>query len=141
MDLSNLALASSAEEGAALHLKHPVTGEPLFCDDGKPMSITVVGMDSDRFRKAERSIANQRLRQAQRRRSSTMSMEDIEKETVRAFAACTLDWSLQMGGKPLPFSTDEAVKLYGNPDYGWIREQLDDFMSDRANFSKASSTT
>jgi len=53
MDLSTLDVAAAAEEGAELHLRHPTTNELLFDGDDKvPVTITLAGADSERFRSA-----------------------------------------------------------------------------------------
>lgn len=49
MDFATIDLSAAAERGADCHLDHPVTGEPLYSDDGQPISIRVLGQDSREF--------------------------------------------------------------------------------------------
>jgi hypothetical protein len=135
MDLASLA---SVDEGSTLELRHPGTGAPLLDDDEKPISITLAGKDSDRYRATQRAISNRLLKQG---RKQTPTVEAMEADAVEVLVACTLEWSgVVIDGEPLKCSAANARKIYTDPRCAWIREQVDAFIDDRANFSKASST-
>ena len=52
-------------------------------------------------------------------------------------AKCTTDWAgIVVEGETLDCTYENAVKLYGR--FAWIMEQVDEFVADRANFTKAS---
>ena len=59
MDLSSLSIRH-AEEGEPLHLRHPVTEEPLIDEDGKPLTITVIGQDAGAYRRARNALIDKR---------------------------------------------------------------------------------
>lgn len=131
MDLNKLDLQPVSDEGADMHLEHPVTGERLFNDDGDAMVIRLIGRDSKRFRAKNAQIANRKMA----KRNNRNSVEELDSDGAELLAACTLGWSgLALNGEPLPFSEQNALKLYTNPGYRWIREQVDTFIADRANF-------
>ena len=133
MDLTKLAVDT---DGTALELRHPVTGEVLYDDDGKAITITLLGMDSEPFKRAQRAIINKRLQQGQK---AKVTAEDLEKEAVDTLVGCTVDWSgIVLDGKPVPFSKDAARALYTRSDLPFIREQVDSFIAERSNFMKAS---
>lgn len=133
MDLSTLAVTS---DGQKLELRHPVEGTLLKTDKGEPITITLVGTDSDVFRKAQRAILDRRLNQ---KGKTKLSSAEIEQEGITTLASCTVGWSgIKIDGKELPFSKDNVKALYGRADLPWIKDQVDEFIADRSNFMMAS---
>ena len=132
IDLNDLNLTEKAEQGADMVLEHPVTGEPLS-QDGKPITIKLAGTDSSAYRKKQRTLQNNRLQKLSRGKKILGSSEA---EDCDLLAACTLGWSgITEGGKAIPHSHAAAAALYIK--HGWIREQVDLFIADRANFFTA----
>lgn len=135
MDLSKIDLASAAEQGATMQLKHPVNGQLLFDGEGdhkKAITITLAGRDSERFQRAYRSIQNRRLG---RRNKEKQTVEQFENETIELLARATLGWQhITLEGAPLEFSEQNARRLYER--LPWVREQIDEFIEDRQNFFK-----
>jgi len=130
MDLNDINLEEKADEGAEVILEHPVTGEPLE-HDGKPMSIKVSGTDSAAYRKKQRELHNRRLQKIAKGRKPDFTNSDSE--ACELLAACTIGWSgIVAGGEVVKFSQSEARSLY--EQHAWIREQVDLFIGDRANF-------
>jgi hypothetical protein len=130
MDLLDINLEEKANEGGVLELEHPVTGEPLL-HDGQPMTITLAGIDSAAYRNKHRQIQNRRLQRMARGRKPDLSNADAE--ACELLAACTISWSgIVKGGEALECSEQAARELYEEHD--WIREQVDVFVGDRANF-------
>jgi len=136
MDLASLAVS---QEGQTLELRHPIEGTVLKTDKGKPITITLVGTDSDVFRKAQRSILDRRLNQ---KGKTKLSAAELEEEAVTTLISCTLGWSgIVLDGEELAFNKDNVRKLYSRTDLPWIRDQVDEFIADRANFLKPSATS
>ncbi len=133
MDLSALDTRKAADEGAKLHLRHPVEDTPLTKDDGSPITITLVGSDSATFKRAMQVQADRRLKSNNRR---AISMQSIEDDAVDLLSAATVGWDgIVVDGKELPFSNENAKTLYER--FPWIREQVNSFIGERANFLKA----
>lgn len=129
MDLSQLNLEQSAEQGADLILDHPVTGDKL------DIVITLAGTDSAVYRRKQKEINARRMTKLSRGKKADLSISDDE--ACDMLAACTLGWkNVMLDNEAIKFSTDAAKQLY--LDYHWIREQVDEFIGDRANFFKAS---
>jgi hypothetical protein len=128
MDLADLDLTAAADKGAALTLRHPVTDEDLTADDGTPMTITLLGSDSGKFKRAFGD-----LRKKAQGRKGAASDAEIERNTVNILVSVTTGWSgIVWEGKPLGFSEENAKMLFtARP---WIRDQMDAFMADRSNF-------
>jgi len=123
-DLAFLDTAAVAEQGAELALLHPGTGKALG------ITIRLAGVDSDIYRKASRKITEKRLN---RGRVGKLDLEAVEDEGLTVMAACTLGWSgVVVDGQELPCTRDNAQAVYRR--FPWIREQVDAFMGDRANF-------
>lgn len=129
MDLNQLDTVAVGEAGVAMQLKHPTTGEPLAQENGEPITITLAGADSDRFRSAQRANADRRIKNARRNSSSA----DIEADGLELLASATLGWSgIKVDGEALDANKANVKKVYTR--FPWIREQVDVFIGDRANF-------
>lgn len=131
MDLA--ALDASKEDGALLALRHPGNGSVLKTADEKPISLTVVGTDSEIYRSAMRALTNKRLTQVRR---DPVTAEEIESEATSMLANCVTGWSgIVLDGQPLQFSKANVVVIFSR--LRWVREQVEAFVNDRANFVKA----
>lgn len=148
MSLASLNTSAAANRGAVMTVLHPVDRVPLKGADTQPITLTLLGRDSDEFTRAERN-ARKAAREAMVKRQA-YSPADEDRMADAALAAATTGWSgipmawLEAGGTdetPAPFSAENALKLYGNPGVRWLRDQADEFIGDRANFMKASPTS
>lgn len=145
MDLLSLDPTSAANQGNPLTLLHPADRTPLTGDDGKALTITLLGKDSDIFIKAERIIRNKRMELL--KKGGKFSAAEEDQEAWETLARCTTGWSgIPQGwidgatdSAPAEFSFVNAVKLYGR--MRWVKEQVDEFVGTRENFLKASSAT
>lgn len=141
MDLATL---EPTDDSVPFQLRHPTTNSPLFAqtDDGKddpskPITINIIGKDSDVFRSRLRAITNRRLNAGKKLK---ITAEEIEQEGVDTIAACITGWQNVMLDKaPFPYSASNAAQLLRR--LPWLQEQLDEAIGDRANFMKKSQTT
>lgn len=127
---------------AKLVLVHPTTRQPLRNDTGEEAYILLYSNDSEIARNHNLAIQRRRLRAARGR--MRIEPEEIEADTVELFARLTAGWLLVgLDGAVLdvPFSVENARELYAAPPLAWVREQVDEFVADRGNFSQPSSTT
>ena len=131
MDLAEL---DAPDARADMEVRHPATNEPLLTADKQPVTISLLGVDSDVFRAGERKLANRRLKQGQK---AKVTAEGVEAQAIGLLADCTVGWSgIEFEGAVLSFTRENAVMLYTR--LRWLREQVDEFIGDRANFLKAS---
>lgn len=125
-----------------------VDDQPLYNDDGSPMTIDLIGADSDIAIAARRQQSNRRLAQGQRLK---MTAEGLEADGASYLAKLTVGWNLTpsklvpgidpgLGEGKVPFSTGAAKTLFSHPKLEVIREQPDKFIVDRSHFLKASPT-
>lgn len=134
MDLSTL---EPTPDSVPVPLRHPTTAERLLSDTGAPITISIVGMDSEQFRARHRAIINRRLSAGKK---AKVTAEEIEAESIDTIAACITGWQhVELDAKVLEFSKANAKVLLTR--LPWLREQLDEAIADRANFLKTSPTT
>ncbi len=135
-DLNIFDTTTPAENGADLHLKHPLTGEAVYADDKnkKPVAIKLKGTDSDEYKKIIQRIV--RNNKAKNKDSGEPDFDELKQAAAETYAKMTISWeNISVNGKPLDFSYDNAVKLYLG--YAEITKQVGDFMADRTNFIKS----
>lgn len=129
MDITKFDVKAAADRGAELHLLNPTTDEPLYGDDGKPVTIRLLGKDSREFRAALGEMAE---KQVGKKRTTLAAAET---SGIELLARVTTGWhNLGNAEGPIKFSVDAARELYRNSP--WIKEQVDEFVADRANFLK-----
>lgn len=140
MDLARYDTKALADEGVVMYVRHPGTGEPLLDKDDAPVTITLAGVDSDRFRDVVRSQTKRRLNGGS---AAGAPKPDAEAEAIELLVKCTLAWSgIGLGSDRELECTPENVRaIYSDPRVPWLRQQVDRFIADRANFLKASATT
>ena len=144
MDLSQKTIvAENANVTAVLHLLD-VNGEPLYTPRGpagqppEPITITLMGADSDAYVKLDNAQKNRRFAAGTRMK---VTSEALKAEEIRRLATVTVAWSHVglPGEDETPHSFENAVRLYSLfPD---VKDQVQAFVDERANFSKASQTT
>jgi len=118
MDISNLNLRKSANNGADLMLKHPITGEDLTV-------IKVIGMDSDLYKSTCYDIIKSRQDGIDPKKGT----KEFDDELLKKISCLVVDWKeLKINGQK-PSDNYEALL-----DYQWITEQVFVFAVNRANF-------
>lgn len=121
---------------ADMPVNNPKTGKPVMAG-AKPVTITLAGRDSEVYRKISRELANKRIEAARAAgKEVELSDEELQNEALDLLSALTLGWTgVVSGGEPFPFSTENARKMYER--LPWLREDVDRFVGNRANFMKA----
>ena len=134
MDFAHLDTADLANEGAVMPVHGP-DGQPVLQDDGSPVTLTLLGDDSDLLVKFDRITTNAHLRGSQ-----TITAELAEAKQINRLARACVGWAgVILDGEPLKHSEDNAKALFKR--FRWLRQQAAMFISDRANFLKASPQT
>jgi hypothetical protein len=140
MDLLNLDTRAASDNGAAMEVKHPVTGDVVRQDPpegapegtlGAPVTITLAGQDSSTYKKARNAQVTKRLA---KRNPGKITGEEAEAEALELLVAATLGWDgISLGSnEPLAFTPGNVRRLYETLPA--IREQAAAFVDDRANF-------
>lgn len=134
MNLSQtLDTTTVANAGSVMEVRD-ANGAPLIQEDGRPVTITLLGKDSDVFVKHEAAATNRRLAQGTRVK---LTAEALKADTIGGLAKCTVAWDgIGIDEDATECTYENALRLYNTfPD---IRDQVSAFVDDRANFSKAS---
>lgn len=152
IDLATLDASEASEATYDLEITHPTTDEPLG------IFIQIIGYNSRAVQDVVNQHRNEALKksfEAQRKTVKPTSVAEIDRKSVAVLAAATVGWytvepskapgkepkreeSIQFGATRVPFSRDEAEKIYLNPGYGWLTAQVDKAIIDLSLFMKAS---
>jgi hypothetical protein len=127
MDFSKLQVSDDAVE---MQLYNPVDGTKL---DG--VVLQVIGQDSQEYRDAARSILQSAIKKAPKGDITKLGAGDDEYYSAKLKALHIKGWAgIEQDGKPLEYSKENALELVKK--YPWLRDQIDAFVGDRANFIK-----
>lgn len=133
MDLAKLDLTEHANVGSVMEVLHPITGELMLTTNGEPVTITLLGADSTKMRQ---EMSNRAKKQLAAKSRQISSVDEAEKMSAELLATITVDWfGLSENGSEIVCNYDNAVGVYKK--YSWLRQQVDAFTTDRANFYKA----
>jgi len=133
MDLSKYNLEVFAEQGTDMELMDPISGDVLKQENGEPVTIHVLGMDSKAFKQKNREQQRKRTEKMLKSRANKVDYSVSDEDRAEMLAAITTGWAgLEEDGKEIEFSEDAAYDLYLK--HSWIAEQVDQFILDRANF-------
>jgi len=140
MDLEDVKKA--ADVGAKMEIKDPTTDQPMLKPDGEtPVTITLAGVESDKWKKARAVIGNKYLKTAgPTRQAGPKTIEESISDDAFQLAAVTLAWDgIIVDGQELECNQANAARIYAK--YDWLRNQINEFVGNRANFCAASSTS
>lgn len=127
MDFSALKILEDAVE---MQVYSPVDGTKL---DG--VTMLVIGQDSQEYRDAARVILQSAIKKAPKGDVSRLGAGDDEYYAAKLKALHIKGWTgIEEGGQPFEYSKENAVELVKK--YPWLRDQIDAFVGDRANFIK-----
>lgn len=131
MDLSTFDRTGKDDPVGILELVD-LDGKPMIDEDsGEPVTIVLVGSDSKEYVKAQQDNQTRRL-SAMRRRNKITGAE-VDADALAIQVACTRDWThIKWSGKLLECNTENVKMVYSRLRF--IREQVSDFIEDRANF-------
>jgi hypothetical protein len=136
-DLDMIDTKTRSEAGAPMPVK-ALDGSPLINSKGEPVEIITKGPDSADYARLVRAQIKKRMARSGLP-TEEQSQED-EADLIELLVTCTLGWRgvLEKGKKePMLFTPDACRQLYQS--FPVIRDQVDAFISSRANFTLASS--
>lgn len=141
IDAAMSALSLEVDKPQRMTLVHFNTRQPLRDDEGREAWIDVYSNDSQIARRHDREV----LRRVYKMRGrGTLTPEETEANGTDLLVSLTAGWFLLApSGAPidLPFTPENARRLYTAPATKWIRDQVDEFSADRGNFTRHSSPT
>lgn len=127
MDLSSIKY--NPNEGTWMEVMHPVTSAPTG------ISIRLVGTDSADYRKVARALQNRRLEKVARQGKVKMTAEEHEENQLAMLCVCVKEWKgMEKDKKEYPCTPENVRALLSDPQFAWLREQIDEFVGERTNF-------
>ena len=133
MDLASLDFGKNPEITAVMNVIHPITGEEMFQEDGTHVTVTLLGMESSIAKRIIKARAQKQLN----KRNQKVDLDEAREFTISLQAKLiTASQGLTENGQDLDL-TDQATAIDVLTRYSWLREQIDEFIADRANFYKA----
>lgn len=142
IDLAAFDTKSAAERGIKVELESPFTNLPFVDDEGKPYFIRILGSDADKVREKSRKQLDKYIELIRKNQNPGDSLAG-EADNIDKLAIATIEWHLPpLDGQPMPTaSVSAARKLYSDPRFPWIVEQLTKAINDRTRFFGPSSTS
>lgn len=125
----------TVKDTTVINLRHPDPRKPDPLNaDGTPMTVTIHGPYSARYKSVVRERQKKWLSQNDRSdRQAALTPEDIEESTRATITACIEDWSITLEGPDkLPFSTDAVAAVFD--EFPWVYDQVASAMGDISNF-------
>lgn len=121
-----------ADDGAVLNIVHPETEELI-----EGMSITLLGQDSKVYRKLQMGKQQAALnRMAKGKKAIDLDAEKLSEDSIDDLVKVTTAWTgFALDGKDLEFTPENIRMVY--TDWAWIKEQVQEFVGNRANFFRA----
>ena len=129
MDLLDIGKAKDTSE---VTLYHPVTSEVLTNKDNSPMTVTVHGPYSKKYKSIAHSQQNRRLAKAQRGGKMVLSAEEIESSAMELLVQCVSDWNITLGGEK-PKCVEAKVREVFT-QMPWVKDQVDAALGDTQAF-------
>lgn len=90
MDWSQFDTRAAAEQGSFCHFRDPRNGALLF-DGETPVGITLLGEDSDKIKKAERTMFDLRMEAAQL--GGAPKFDSLDADNMEKLCAAAVSWT------------------------------------------------
>src|SRR5215472_5270366 len=130
-----------ANEGVDMQIRHPSSFELMRNADDSVVTVTMRGQTSRAFRDTVREINRQRAEQ-QLPVEEVQSPEHVYETDTKLLVACTVGWNFDElePGEPFPYSEENALKLWTDERFEFLRFQAMQFLLNNGNFLPAPST-
>lgn len=97
------------------------------------VKFKILGRDSEAYRKKQREQADRRFNQ----RKLKIVAADLDSEGLNLLSVCVVEWQgVKDGDEDIPCNEVTVKKLLS--ENLWLKEQLDEAISDHGNFTKLS---
>ena len=142
LDLGAFDTKAAAERGIRVELLNPFTNLPFVDDEKKPFFIRILGSDAAKVREKNLKQLDKYI-EAIRKNQNPGDALAGESDNIDKLAIATLEWYLPpLDGQPMPAaSVSAARKLYSDPRFPWLVEQLTKAINDRTLFFDSSSSS
>jgi hypothetical protein len=123
----------AVKDTTTITLYHPATGADLLNADKTPMTVTIHGPYSERYKAVLREQQQRRMTDMTRAARVTMSPEEVDAFAQELTTRCIEDWSITLeGDEKLPFSVEAVEPVFA--EFPWFRDQVTAAMGNVADF-------
>jgi hypothetical protein len=124
----------TVKDTTTITLYHPATGKDLLNADGTPMTVTLHGPYSERYKSVLREQQQRRMTDMTRgSRNTTLDADEIEAMSRELILRCVETWSLTLeGDEKLAFSRETVDSVF--VEFPWARDQVNAAMGNVADF-------
>lgn len=140
-DMAEFDSVTRSEAGVAMPVLNPRNRRPLLNDDGSPISIILLGRQSQAFRETVKSMnARQALEVAERAASVVppppQDMQAVrDAENTELLIVCTRDWTFRrLDGHDFPCTPINIQKFWNDRRFAGIRDAALAFITQDVNF-------
>lgn len=127
----------TVKDTTTITLYHPATRKPLLNADSTPMTITVHGPYSERYKNVIREQQQRRMNDMTRGDGGNMTPEEVEALSNDLLLRCVEDWHLTLeGDTTLPYTPDAVEGVM--TEFPWLRDQVNTAMGNVAGFLEPS---
>ncbi len=106
---------------------------PLTNADGSPMTITVLGPFSKKYKELNFKVQNKRLKHVQRTGGRMqVSAEELAASSREVLVGCVVDWNITVEDEPEPFTHEAVAKVF--EEFPWVASQVDAAVGNELNF-------
>jgi hypothetical protein len=133
IDLSIFDTKTEADRGYKLDITDIRTGQP------SGFWVRILGIDSEAIQAQMRQYRERVLEGLRRDARTTKTQDEIEAEALERLVVATTGWAegATIDGQAFPFSRENAQKLYTDPRFPHVREQVERGIQNRVNFLRA----
>ncbi|MPZ41600.1 MAG: hypothetical protein GEU95_26855 [Rhizobiales bacterium] len=137
------ALEADNETPGRMDILHPGTEDVIRDHQGNAAYLEILSPDSEPARKVDLARNRAVVRKLRSGRNRDVGDEDPIEDQVEKLVAVTVGWNLidpkTRERMDVPFSKENARKLFSNPRLGWLRRQAFTYHNNEANFMQGSS--
>ena len=118
-DISKFDTRTLSNTGVAMPIPNPRSGAPMLDDEGKPVTITLLGPNSDKSKALLRTL---NLRRAEMQsKGIKLTDEDFDRERFDFLCGVTVGWSFDTAaGQPFPFNPENVRKFWADTAHEWV---------------------
>lgn len=127
----------TVKETTTVTLTHPATRKPLLNADKTPMTITIHGPYSERYKTVIRDQQQRRMADMTRGEMGNMTPDEVDEFAQELLLRCIDGWDLTLeGDEKLPFTPDAVESVM--TEFPWVRDQVNVAMGNVAGFLEPS---
>jgi hypothetical protein len=128
----------TVKDTTTITLYHPATGKDLLNADKTPMTITLHGPYSERYKTVLRDQQQRRMTDMTRAAARTsMTPEEVEALSQELLIRCVEAWSITLeGDEKLAFSPEAVETVMA--EFPWLKDQVNAAMGNVADFLEPS---